>query len=70
MITVNVQSLHMERPSPSDLYSVKEVRTLFRISRRTVSNWQKKGILKPVRFGGQKLLFRRSDIESLIGNQK
>ena len=70
MNTGNVQSLHMERPSPSDLYSVKEVRTLFRISRRTVSNWQKKGILKPVRFGGLKLLFRRSDIESLLGNQK
>lgn len=60
----------MERPSSNDFYSVKEVRILFRISRRTVANWQKKGILKPVRFGGLKLLFRRSDIESLLGTQK
>ena len=70
MGTVNAQSSHMERPAASDFYSVKEVRTLFRISRRTVSNWQKKGILKAVRFGGLKLLFRRSDIESLLGTQK
>ena len=70
MNTGNVQSSHVERPAASDFYSVKEVRILFRISRRTVSNWQKKGILKPVHYGGLKLLFRRSDIESLLGTQK
>lgn len=56
----------MERPSQNDLYTVRELQLLFRISRRTVANWQKKGILKPVQFGGLKLLFRRSDIEELI----
>ena len=57
---------NMERPTVSDFYSVKEVRILFRISRRTVANWQRKGILQPVRYGGLKLLFRRADIEKLV----
>ena len=54
------------RPAPNDLYTVREVMMLFKISRKTVHNWTLRGQLKPLKFGGRKLLFMRGDIESLI----
>lgn len=55
----------VERLKAGDLYTVRDIESLFRISRRTVTNWQYAGILKPVMVG-RVLRFRRDDIEKLV----
>ena len=42
--------------------------TLFRISRRTVSNWQDAGILRLVKIGATNH-YLRSDVEALVRGQ-
>ena len=54
------------RPTPNDLFTVREVMMLFKISRKTVHNWTVRGQLRPLKFGGRKLLFLRGDLQSLI----
>jgi hypothetical protein len=49
----------------SDLYTVREIEALFRVSRRTITNWQCSGILKPIKIGNV-LRYLRDDIEKLI----
>ena len=56
------------RLEPSDLLSVREIMTLFRISRRTVSNWQGAGILRLVKIGRTNH-YLRSDVEALVRGQ-
>lgn len=53
------------RLEPGDLYTVRDVESLFRISRRTVTNWHYAGILKPVKVG-KGVYYRRADIEKLV----
>ena len=56
------------RLEPSDLLSVREVMTLFRICRRTVNNWQGAGILRLVKIGHTNH-YLRSDVEALVRGQ-
>lgn len=50
---------------PGDLYKARDIQILFRISRRTVSNWQYSGILKPKKIG-RVVYYLRQDIEALM----
>lgn len=56
------------RLSAGGLYSVRDIQILFRISRRTVSNWQTAGILKPRKVGGI-VYYLRQDVEALVASK-
>ncbi len=58
-----------ERLRPGDLYTVRDIESLFRISRRSVTNWNDRNILKPIKVGGF-LRYRRDDIEALVTSSK
>lgn len=49
------------------LISSQEIMSLFHISRTTVWRWRKTGTITPVKCVGAKNLYRRSDVEKLIG---
>jgi excisionase family DNA binding protein len=53
-----------------ELYTVKETARLLRISERTVFNYLKQGLIKPIRIGGTrkagKTLIPAKEIEKLL----
>lgn len=49
------------------LLSVKKVQELYGISRRTLINWEEKGLLKPYRTPGGRRRYKKEDIEKLLG---
>ena len=49
------------------LLSVKKVQELYGISRRTLINWEEKGLLKPYRTPGGKRRYKKENIEKLLG---
>ncbi len=49
------------------LLSVKKVQELYGISRRTLINWEEKGLLKPYRTPGGRRRYKKEDIERLMG---
>ena len=50
---------------PTEYLTKNDVRDLFSVDIGTVTNWAKKGILKPVGIGSR-VYFRRSDIEKAV----
>lgn len=52
-------------PQLGEYLTTKEVMMYLDISRQSVTNWTKKGILKPVGKEKNKNLFLRDDVESL-----
>ena len=52
-----------------DYYTRKEVMTLLKRCDSTMTKWAKCGYLVPVRIGG-KYLYRKADIDKLIGNRR
>jgi excisionase family DNA binding protein len=51
-----------------DLLTLQEVSEIFRVSAPTIRNWVSKGILRKAKIG-QRVYFRRSDLENLINKQ-
>lgn len=47
------------------IYTVDEVRLLLKVSRGTLNNWDKNGILKPKRIG-RRNYYLKSDIERAL----
>ncbi len=52
-------------PQLGEYMTTKEVMTYLDISRQSVTNWTKKGILKPVGKEKNKNLFLRTEVENL-----
>lgn len=50
----------------SELLTAKEVMSLFSITRQTLINWGKKGLLNPIRIGTKTIRYKKSDVELLI----
>ncbi len=48
------------------LLSVKKVKELYGISRRTFINWEERGLLKPYRTPGGQRIYGREDVEKLL----
>lgn len=53
-------------PMPEDLMTTAEVARLVRRTPRTIRNWISQGLLTPLPLPGPRL-FRRSDVEQLLG---
>ena len=53
----------------ADYYTRKEVMALLKRCDSTMTKWAKCGYLVPVRIGG-KYLYRKADIDKLIGNRR
>lgn len=47
------------------LYTVNETSRLLRVKRQTIGEWEKRGLLCPIRIG-RTIRFRRSDLMKLI----
>jgi len=48
------------------LLSIKNIKELYGISRITLINWEKKGLLNPIRTPGGQRRYRKEDIEELL----
>ncbi len=60
-----------QQPAPLDVLTQNEVAKLLKVTRQTVSAYQKAGILTPYRLkGGRTPYYLRSDIEKLFKTQK
>lgn len=60
-------SPHMSDPAhTSDLLTGAQVAELYRINRSTLSRWQAKGLITPVRNGVRHVRYRRDDIDRLL----
>ena len=56
-----------ERPSPADpLLTRREAAALFRVSRRTIQNWQDSGKLRAIHINKRVCRYRSSDIQRLL----
>ncbi len=58
-----------QQPTPSttsEYYTRKEVIELFEICPQTLSNWNRRGIIKPLKMGERRVYYRRSDIDEYI----
>lgn len=49
----------------NECYSLKEVLELLKVTKNTLTNWRKQGIIKTVHIGGR-VLVRRTEIERLL----
>lgn len=57
-----------ERESTDDLLTVEETRALLDVARVTLNDWEKKGILSPVRLG-RRVYYRRGDIYAALQDE-
>lgn len=58
-------------PSKKKLLKISEAAEILNVHPNTLRKWDKKGILKAVRFGERKdRRYRKEDIENLIKKQK
>lgn len=66
-IKVEIRSLEsrLQQKGPEEYLTRAEVAELLKISLPTVSDWSKKGILKPYRLG-KKVLFKLSEIDDAL----
>jgi excisionase family DNA binding protein len=49
----------------NECYSIKEVLELLKITKNTLTNWRKKGIIKTVQIGGR-VLIKKEEVERLL----
>lgn len=53
------------------LFQRSDIEKTFHVSPSTVSNWEKRGILHPIRIhGSNKIFYRPNDILRLIDNER
>ncbi len=52
-----------------ELYSIKDLTTLFKVSAATIHNWTKQGKLIKHKIGGR-TVFKKEDVEKLINYSK
>lgn len=46
-------------------YTIKEVLGLLKITKNTLTNWRKQGIIKTVQIGGR-VLIRKTEVERIL----
>jgi predicted site-specific integrase-resolvase len=51
-----------------EFYTTKELVELFGINRQSLHRWRKEGIVKYQIIGKRKFIYKKSDIEALLGN--
>jgi len=49
------------------LLTAKKVKEIYSIHRNTLLNWEKRGLLKPIKTPGGKRRYKKEDIEKLLG---
>uniref|UniRef100_UPI000584FEDD MerR family DNA-binding transcriptional regulator n=1 Tax=Caldicellulosiruptor sp. F32 TaxID=1214564 RepID=UPI000584FEDD len=49
------------------LLSVQKVKEIYGISRRTLINWEKEGLITPLRLPMGRRRYKKEDIEKLLG---
>lgn len=49
----------------NECYTLEQVINLLKISRNTLTNWRKQGIIKTVQIGGR-VLIRKDEVERLL----
>jgi len=49
------------------LLTAQKVKELYGIYRNTLLNWEKRGLLKPIKTPGGKRRYKKEDIENLLG---
>lgn len=49
----------------NECYSIKEVLELLKITKNTLTNWRKQGIIKTVQIGGR-VLIKKTEVERLL----
>lgn len=54
-----------EKENPDDLLTVEETMAFLDVARVTLNDWEKKGILSPVRLG-RRVYYRRGDIYAAL----
>jgi excisionase family DNA binding protein len=54
-----------ELSDKNECYSIKEVLELLKITKNTLTNWRKKGIIKTVQIGGR-VLIKKEEVERLL----
>lgn len=59
-------SLVLQKPMEETYLTKEEVKHLCGICDVTVWNWQRRGYLNPVRIGGRKILYKKSDIDKIL----
>lgn len=52
--------------SQADLLLPREVADIFRVTVRTLRNWERKGVLVPVRLPSGHKRYRREEVEALL----
>lgn len=55
----------MEIKDPNECYTVQEAVKILKITRQTLTNWRKKGILKVVK-RGTKVLIRKEEVARFL----
>ena len=50
-----------------ELLTTRDICELFGITARTVMEWRKNGVLKPIRIGRKSIYYKSEDIRELIG---
>lgn len=64
MIDANFEGAYDEAPFDASWMTMREVTELLGVTRQTLLNWRKQGILPAYRFGaGRTVHYKRSDIE-------
>lgn len=54
-----------ESQEPNECYTLKEASQVLRVTRQTINNWRKKGILKVARIG-RKTLIRKDEVSRIL----
>ena len=49
----------------NECYTLKEVMNLFKVTKNTLTNWRKQGLIKTVQIGGR-VLIRKTEVERLL----
>ncbi|MCL6559714.1 MAG: MerR family DNA-binding transcriptional regulator [Firmicutes bacterium] len=53
-------------PNSEELLLPREIASMFLVTTRTLGNWERRGLLTPVRLPSGQRRYRRSEIEALL----
>lgn len=71
MIDDDLDEEYYDPPNETPLMTTEEVTALMGVSRQTIYNWRKKGLLTAYRVGiGRNVAFSRADIQALLDQTK
>lgn len=51
-------------------YTKKEVADIFRVTKETVDNWRRNGVIKAIKVGERAVRFTREEVERLLNNRE